>query len=180
MRTVVWKEYSPVGDGQRTCTGSLDKFVQSGISIHVSLDRVLPSRRVLNHLLNSGENRRGMGGTWEWVPFQLAEEEYDELANRLTSLEPPPGSRQILVLSDLPDWVEDERDFTAYLCQLPQEQYVAIATERKKLESALRETPDAEEEIRERIEQLEMEEISLYPEKSNLKLRIPPIRTGSH
>jgi hypothetical protein len=121
-----------------------------------------------------------MGGTWEWVPFQLAEEEYDELANRLTSLEPPPGFRQILVLSDLPDWVEDERDFTAYLCQLPQEQYVAIATERKKLESALRETTDAEEEIRERIEQLEMEEISLYPEKSNLKLRIPPIRTGSH
>jgi hypothetical protein len=71
---------------------------------------VMPSRRVLNHLLGLGEQDAGMSGGCRWEPFEVDEQEWQEIREALEE-------RDVFFVEP-PDWVENLHDWHAWLFDL--------------------------------------------------------------
>jgi hypothetical protein len=176
MRTIQWTQFAPVGDGEVQITGTLDKFFLSGACSAIVYLGVVPPFSVLNNFLASGVSDQGMGGAWKWEPSSLTESEYHELACLLISAPPPQRMRAIECLSGVPDWVQDEHDFHAWLFHVPEQLYLPVSLERKRVLARIHREPNQQRraKLQQELENLEAHGVSLYAENVHQrKCRVP-------
>ncbi len=112
-----------------------------------------------------------MGCAWKWEPIRLTETEYHELASSLVSAPPPPGISAIECLSGVPEWVQDEYDFQAWLFHVPEQLYLPVSVERKRVLAKIHGEPnqDHKAKLRQKLEELKNQGVSLYVD--NVKQR---------
>jgi hypothetical protein len=80
----------PIGSRGVWKRGSLKELLQDIPYALGPDDSVLPTRDELNRVLAEGSRDAGMSGCCDWAPFQVSEEEYDELTLELLT---EPGTR---------------------------------------------------------------------------------------
>jgi hypothetical protein len=64
---------------------ALESFIlkQPGIGLTIRKAKAIPPFQVVNELLASGKNDAGMGGCFEWEPFEIQEKEFWALKQSL-------------------------------------------------------------------------------------------------
>jgi hypothetical protein len=73
--------------------------------------KILPSFKILNVILKSGKLDTGVDGGCEWSPFELNQEEYDELVTELIK------TNSYLYITEHPEWVKDYSDWYKWVTE---------------------------------------------------------------
>ena len=87
MRDVRFKQHPGVGgEGPWTFATLADfLFALPYLFVLGSSEQAIPPKAVLNEIFKSGTWDAGMSGGCEWKPFEIAEQEYDELVQALAA-----------------------------------------------------------------------------------------------
>ena len=87
MREIKYTILPPVGDAETHRHGTVKELLFA-IPYFFLRDRlnIIPPISVLNDLLKLGIVDAGMSGGYRWRPFEISQEEYDELVEELLTL----------------------------------------------------------------------------------------------
>ena len=83
MRDVRFKYHRGSGHGSWEYATLRDFLHKLPAFFHVLYVGLVPPLHVVNQVLRTGTDAEGMGGIYEWKPFQLDAREYDELVTEL-------------------------------------------------------------------------------------------------
>ena len=86
MRDVRFQLCSATGPREAPWThAALDEFLIWSSVFRISLQKagVIPPLSVINEVMASGCHDAGMSGSTKWKPFQISQEEYEELVESL-------------------------------------------------------------------------------------------------
>jgi hypothetical protein len=109
MRTLEFEVSPGVGPGTFKRSGSLRDLV---LSIpYLRMCGLTPPLNVLNEVFRSGLVDSGMSGGCQWRPFEIAQNEYEELLESLAD----PGSTVKTV--DVPNWVQTRSDWSIWVME---------------------------------------------------------------
>ena len=103
MRPLSFHVLAGTGDGRTRVEGTLPQLVRE-IPALLSCGLV-PPRAIMNEVLRRGSWDAGMSGGCQWTPFEIDDEEWDELASLLTT-----SDRQLAYVAP-PSWVESFSDW---------------------------------------------------------------------
>ncbi|MGI9180549.1 MAG: hypothetical protein ACR2H9_08630 [Longimicrobiaceae bacterium] len=104
MRTIRFEILAGVGDGVQQREGTLVSLLES--IPYLLISGLIPPRSVLDEILRRGEVNAGMSGGCRWEPFELSEEEWQELVREFEAI---PSRGYQLVSS--PAWIRTAGDW---------------------------------------------------------------------
>lgn len=82
MKEIKYTILPPLGNMQTHTHGTV-KDLLFDVPYFFSTKDIIPPRHILNDFLQRGINDAGMSGGCRWKPFELSENEYDELVEEL-------------------------------------------------------------------------------------------------
>lgn len=147
MRTIRFEILAGVGEGVHQREGTLVSLLES--IPYLLTSGLIPPRSVLNEILRRGEVNAGMSGGCRWAPFELSQEDWQDLVREFEAI-PAPGYRFV----SPPAWVRSAGDWQLWVMEY---RYGVPAAEHRRLSERV----DRLEEERRRAVERKDEELAL-------------------
>lgn len=143
MRKIKYKKLPCVGEETISTEGDLLQFVQD--IPYLFTFNLIPPINVLNDIFKSGLEDAGMSGGCQWEPFEINQDEYDELIISLQNL-----SKNNYKVVFAPKWVKTKTDWhiwkSKYELGIPTQKHYKLWKENDKWEKLREEASEQRDE----------------------------------
>ncbi len=135
MKKFDYEVLSPIGLGIAKKTGTLKELLEN--IPYLMIHKIIPPLKVINYILQTGKYDAGMSGGCTWEPFQINNEEYEELTKSLIA------SDKKYTKDEPPDWVENYSEWHIWIMErlydVPAEEHLRLTKEYSRLEKLRKE-----------------------------------------